>query len=228
MNLENLSNSAQRYALSRGQSRPRDLSQTVIAPQHQDRLASLYKAAPEFDHRALPAYRAMREETGRQFDLLTGPKRKGGLGVHVDVRGSDPYPDAGSMLRDLQDRGRLGIMSSASTGGHPFFSNDENDQFRAVHDAFGHAATGRGFDRHGEEAAYQSHASMYSPLARRALATETRGQNAAMIHAGGVFPQQKIALLSGASGGMGRIGSPQRRNLLLQAAQFHTNAGLGK
>jgi hypothetical protein len=36
---------------------------------------------------------------------------------------------------------------------------------------------GVGFRAMGEENAYQSHAGMYSPLARRALASETRGQN---------------------------------------------------
>ena len=41
----------------------------------------------------------------------------------------------------------------------------------------GHAKPGVGFRAAGEEAAYQSHAGMFSPLARRALASETRGQN---------------------------------------------------
>ena len=69
--------------------------------------------------------------------------------------------------------------------------------FRAVHDVFGHAASGRGFDRHGEEAAWLKHSTMYSPLAARALATETRGQTCARIfHYGGRrFPEQKAVLL---------------------------------
>jgi hypothetical protein len=36
---------------------------------------------------------------------------------------------------------------------------------------------GVGFRARGEEGAYQAHAPMYTPLARRALASETRGQN---------------------------------------------------
>ncbi len=35
---------------------------------------------------------------------------------------------------------------------------------------------------------------MFSPLARQALATETRGQNAG-LHATGDFPEQKIGVL---------------------------------
>jgi hypothetical protein len=52
-----------------------------------------------------------------------------------------------------------------------------NDIFRAVHDYFGHAKEGSGFRSDGEENAWRSHASMYSPLARLALTSETRGQN---------------------------------------------------
>jgi hypothetical protein len=52
-----------------------------------------------------------------------------------------------------------------------------NDIFRAVHDYFGHAKEGVGFRHDGEENAWRSHASMYSPLARMAMTSETRGQN---------------------------------------------------
>jgi hypothetical protein len=60
---------------------------------------------------------------------------------------------------------------------------------------FGHCGTGRGVDRHGEEAAFRKHSLMFSPLARKALATETRAQNHAMIAAGGVFQTQKVAVM---------------------------------
>ena len=49
------------------------------------------------------------------------------------------------------------------------------DKFRAVHDYFGHIKDGNGFRAGGEENAWRSHAAMYSPLARRAMTTETRG-----------------------------------------------------
>jgi hypothetical protein len=52
-----------------------------------------------------------------------------------------------------------------------------NDIFRAVHDYFGHAKEGVGFRGDGEENAWRSHAAMYSPLARMAMTSETRGQN---------------------------------------------------
>ena len=53
-----------------------------------------------------------------------------------------------------------------------------NDVFRAVHDAFGHNGPGNPFFRApGEERAWGHHSLMYSPAARPAMTTETRGQN---------------------------------------------------
>src|SRR6476659_2128677 len=52
-----------------------------------------------------------------------------------------------------------------------------NDKFRAVHDYFGHCAAGYGFGPRGEENAWNAHSQMFSPDARRAMTTETRGQN---------------------------------------------------
>lgn len=52
-----------------------------------------------------------------------------------------------------------------------------NDIFRIVHDYFGHIAEGVGFRADGEENAWRQHYAMFSPKARAALATETRGQN---------------------------------------------------
>jgi hypothetical protein len=105
---------------------------------------------PSHDERAFAAYRAMREETKQQFDLLTRGVRRGGLGISVEVQKEDPYGGPLEMMLDVQN-GRLKVYATGGTSNeHPFFNDDENDMFRAVHDAFGHAATGRGFDRHGE------------------------------------------------------------------------------
>ncbi len=160
-------------------------------------IADAYVAAPVLDERAYPAYAAFCRETVQQYHFLVGRTEFGGLGVTVRIVDEDPYPDATSMVDDVRQR-RLKVWASAASGNpHPYLSDGENDMFRAVHDVFGHAASGRGFDRHGEEAAWLMHSSMYSPLAGRALATETRGQNCAQIfrYGGGYFPMQKAALL---------------------------------
>ena len=52
-----------------------------------------------------------------------------------------------------------------------------DDILRLVHNCFGHVKEGFNFTDSGKDAAYASHAVMFSPLARVALATETRGQN---------------------------------------------------
>lgn len=192
-----LAQAAQRYAAGVNRSplrRPISYGGTVTTPEMQESLARAYEALPAHDPRAEQAYGAMRHEVRQQFDLVTRPRRQGGLGIDVGVTKDDPYSGPADMFNHVFRDRRINVMSSATTGGHPFFSDDENDMFRAVHDLFGHAGTGRGFDRHGEEAAFQEHSRMFSPLAQRALATETRGQNAVLIRRG-AFPEQKVALL---------------------------------
>ncbi|GAB3795577.1 hypothetical protein [Micromonospora zhanjiangensis] len=162
------------------------------------RIAAAYLAGPAADTAAEPAYRAFRAETAAQFEFLTRSRGRGGLGIEVLVQAEDPYPDAAAMTSDLRDFGLLRVYGTAGCGNpHPYLSNDDNDMFRAVHDAFGHAATGRGFDRHGEEAAWLKHATMYSPLARQAMTTETRGQTCVFFYyfKGERFPRQKMFVL---------------------------------
>ena len=53
-----------------------------------------------------------------------------------------------------------------------------NDAFRVVHDIFGHMGSGNPqFRPKGEERAWLQHSRMFSPEARGAMTTETRGQN---------------------------------------------------
>lgn len=229
-----LSRAASTYAAQLGQRRATNYANVTANPEVGRSVARQYEAAPSFDRSALPHFQAMREETNRQFEFLTGARKHGGLGIDVSVTPHDPYGASKTqddpmgvraMVHDLQN-GHLKVLSTASTGGHPFFTEDENNRFRAVHDAFGHGATGRSFDRHGEEAAYRSHVSMYTPVARPAMTTETRAQNSALNFGSnpGSFQEQKIVTLPNA----GRIVPIGRRSVaraqLLQARQFHAQA----
>lgn len=153
------------------------------------RIGMAYDALPHHDPHAESAFHDMRRQVNEQYDHLTGP-----MGIKVESVHHDPYETHVEMAHDLSHNKRLQVLSTQSTGGHPFFSNEENDKFRAVHDAFGHGATGRGFDRHGEEAAWKAHAAMFHGPAKQAMTTETRGQNASLI-GNGTFRPQKIALL---------------------------------
>lgn len=161
----------------------------TVSPSRQAALADAYNALPEWDDNALPSFRAMAVETLQQLDALQA------AGFTVEVSETDPYASAADMFADVRENRRIKVLGTRITGSHPFFSDDVNNAFRAVHDVYGHYQARRGFDRHGEEAAYRQHARMFSSLARRALTTETRGQNSAMIVAGGAFAPQKVALL---------------------------------
>ena len=138
------------------------------------------------------SYDAMIEETLGQYESLINRGIEPYFINDVDPYKNSPY----EALIDLEQNRRLGIFPTRSgfgsdvnfdpkdnpllgesgynIGGQPALNNDI---FRFVHDAMGHGKGGVGFRAMGEENAYQSHAGMYSPLARRALASETRGQN---------------------------------------------------
>lgn len=145
------------------------------------------------------AYRELVEQTMLQWHLLTDPPENGGMGIRVDfvtpeeiradygdVEGQNPYPTADAQARDIEENHHLAIATIASypTAFHPILSNDrggEYDTFRAVHDAFGHAAIGADFTRHGEFQAWMHHASMFSGRARTAASTELTGENSFLI-----------------------------------------------
>jgi hypothetical protein len=162
----------------------------AVSAERRAEIAEAYNGLPDKSPEAKEAYDALQAEIEEQFKMLTED-----LGIKVEFVAEDPYADGLEMMDDIENNGVLKVLKTESTGSHPYWSDEVNDMFRAVHDAFGHAATGRGFDRHGEEAAYQAHRSMVkNALAQLALATETRGQNAVLIE-GGEFPTQKMALL---------------------------------
>lgn len=128
------------------------------------------------------SYRALTEHVNAQYEHMTKPQEQGGLGITVEVSKENPYDHARDISADVTNNRRLRVLSTEVTGGHALWSNEQNDKFRAVHDFIGHLAIGRDFSRHGEEAAYESHAATLPKEAHRALASETRAQNAYMIN----------------------------------------------
>jgi len=196
-----------------GPSSNRDFSRVAVDPVVAHHVARAYAAAPMHDDAALPHFKAMREEVGRQYDFMTKPQHQGGMGISVEKASSDPYvtstgaPNSKAMMRDLHENNRIKVLPTAVTGAHPFFTNDENDMFRAVHDTFGHGGTGRNFSADGEEAAWRSHSQMFSRQARPAMTTETRGQNSVNNFGGlapGEFAEQKIVTLGSSAQAIGR------------------------
>lgn len=140
------------------------------------------------------SYEAMRQHVNLQYEHMTRPKEQGGMGFTHEVTRHDPYETPQQMAKDVGQR-RIKTWTSEPTP-HAFFTAEENDRFRAVHDVFGHAATGRGFSRHGEEAAYLAHRRMFPQAAQAALASETRGQNSYLNYSPqGGFPDQGTKLI---------------------------------
>lgn len=193
-----VSRAASNYARTLGLPPRADSFNNVVVDLPQARrMAADFLAAPDYDPKAAESFKAMAEETKRQYEHMTKPVSQGGLGIVHEVVPHDPYKSSREMMADVAN-GRIRTLATATTGPHPVFTNDENDMFRAVHDVFGHAGSGRNFNASGEEAAFRSHYSMFTPAARPAMATETRGQNSVNNFGGlkpGEFIQNKIATI---------------------------------
>lgn len=139
------------------------------------------------------AYDAMIKETVAQWHSMM----KTGLKVEfTDKDHPYPYKTPHDSLADIRDNHHLWVYSTDQGFGsdHKFDASDNpllaktgikvdgknllaNDVFRAVHDYFGHVKEGVGFRADGEENAWRAHAAMYSDIARKAMTSETRGQN---------------------------------------------------
>lgn len=136
-------------------------------------MANAYEALPNDpnDPEVIAAYRALARETRAQAEALMK------AGYRPEFMTDDPYKNSAEMMADLANRKTIRVFKTNKENPHPLLTDEENDLFRWVHDVFGHAQSGNQFGALGEERAFRDHASMFSPLARRAMATETRGQN---------------------------------------------------
>lgn len=137
------------------------------------------------------AYDALIEETLGQYEAA----RKAGAKFEFMPEGQDLYGNPRNAINDIVTNQHMYVFPTESGFGsltksqqaNPLLQKTgekwngkdvtANDIFRAVHDYFGHAKRGVGFRATGEENAWQSHAKMYSPEARPAATSETRGQN---------------------------------------------------
>jgi len=182
---------AKEYAFQKGLKPDETIDYTKVVANRDraSKIADIYETLPKMDRDAVDEYEALASEVEEQFDYMTKK-----LGVKVSFVAEDPYKTSKEMFADVST-GNLKVLSTASTGAHPLFSDLQNDKFRAVHDYFGHAATGRGFGQDGEESAWVHHSQMFTKKARAALTTETRGQNSFFNNRGKQFADQKVALL---------------------------------
>jgi hypothetical protein len=186
-------------------------------------IARLYDEMPDApnDPEVQRAYKALAQETIAQYDALRE------LGFTFEwITGDDPYASPAEAIKDMQENKHLwvfptdsgfGTLNEASAS-NPLLAMSGrlidgreariNDLFRVVHDVFGHGSEGASFGARGEENAWQAHVRMFSPLAARAMTTETRGQNSWVNYGpygeanrkdpkNTVFADQKVGLLPG-------------------------------
>lgn len=136
------------------------------------------------------AYAALKAETKAQYDHLV----QRGARFTPWTKPGQPYSSSKDMQADVVNNRHLYYFPSSrgfggqgdidEFGDHPLMDPVpgmpgvvHNDLFRAVHDWFAHAMHGHQFGPKGELRAWHEHARMFSPLARKALTTETHGQN---------------------------------------------------
>lgn len=184
---------SERYIRDKGLNVPAQTRYVKADPARGKRIADAYTAMKHDPTHpdVQAAYQALITETMEQYELV----KELGITVEVIKEGQDyPYPEGPRQVLEDLKRGHLWLFPTVSGFGTLSEINDNpllaptnetlgehklvaNDIFRIVHDVFGHGKEGVGFGSHGEENAWQSHVRMYSPLAARAMTSETRGQN---------------------------------------------------
>jgi hypothetical protein len=155
-----------------------------LRPELADRVADWFTGQPTAPADAVRrSYRALERETARLFEIV------GGLGVRVRyVRSaSDPYRNAAELCAELRERGSMALTTIARDEPHPLLGGEEGgvvDQLRVVHDVFGHAALGVGFDLQSEFATWLQCRALFSADARPAAFCELVGAVTAFVTTG--------------------------------------------
>ncbi len=164
------------------------------------RMGEWYLETPGADDqiRVKLAYRQLQVET----DEIFGVVRRDPVSNEPRVaftRCSRPYASDAELIEAVSAGATLEVTSAATVEGrlHPVLGcgfGGAFDRFRAVHDLIGHAWCRYGFAFDAEYAAWRVQERLHSRLARRALATELYGVNAARRIIGG-SPELKAVLL---------------------------------
>ena len=150
-------------------------------------VADAYDKAPEYDSEAEASYSALRSTVDKFFKMIESK-------VDVEFVDGDPYTSAEQMRKEIKETKVMKVMKDFST--HPFFSEEDNWKFRAVHDWFTHVITKQPFTQKGELSTYNTHLKMFPPECWPALFTEIVGQ-VCYQSTRGSFPVQKVAILKG-------------------------------
>jgi len=131
--------------------------------------------AKNYDDLMEKAYLQLSKETEQQFNSLP-------VSLSFHKGGEGQYASSNEMLQDIFGNKHLYVYQGGNP--HDFLNKvdkrtglNSNEMFRATHDFYGHGVQGNQFGPKGEEVAFAVHGNMYSPLAKIAMTSETRGQN---------------------------------------------------
>lgn len=211
-----LADAAKGFAQSRGrnyQHGPDDIASVRADP---NEIADLGRTVEKQADTRVPntpeqdaSYKSLHSDIEDQYDYMTRSKDQGGLGINVEVTSDDPYPTPMAMRDDFEANNRLKVYSTANTPTYdnPSMPPEINDKFRAVHDTFGHLATGRNFSRHGETGAFEHHRQMFSDESLPAMTSELKAQSAALYWKGD-FQENKPYSLTDDQVSRGAFNSP--------------------
>ena len=154
----------------------------LLPEEHRKRVADAYEAAEHSpgDPDVQRAYAAFKHETKQQYEHAV----QNGMTFTPWGANRDPYKTSYEMRNDVLHNKHLGFYQGGDMqADHPLAEVDPdhglsyNDMFRATHDLYGHAKEGYEFGPRGEYNAFLAHKQMYSPVAQKAMRSETHGQN---------------------------------------------------
>jgi hypothetical protein len=130
------------------------------------------------------SYRALERDTRRLYDVA---RRDLGVQVRYVRTGRDPYGSATELCAELREQRTMMLATAAEDAPHPLLGGAEGgvlDQLRVVHDVFGHAALGLGFDLQSEYGTWLQCRTLFSEAARPAAFCELVGVVTAYVTTG--------------------------------------------
>jgi hypothetical protein len=136
------------------------------------------------------SYRALERDTARLYGVAC---RELGVRVRLVRCAHDPYDSAEELCDELRRRGTMSLRTIACDRPHPLLGGAAGgvvDRLRVVHDVFGHAALGLGFDLQSEFATWLQCRALFSRAARPAAFCELVGAVTAYVGTGVKPPLQ--------------------------------------
>lgn len=127
-------------------------------------IARAYAEAPVYDPKAAGAWMELAHDSDYRAQVLRNQ-----LKIEV-VDSPEPYASAKEMCDDVH-KNRHFLVSRANSD-HPLWTEEQNINFRIVHDILGHCVSGGDFGWEGENKACAAHFPLLSPNAQHALFTE--------------------------------------------------------